>query len=206
MKLLPFVTKKDLLTQMSEIKNSDKVKKALEIATKAHKGQVRDGGGKYLNEHIYYVTSLLYEGFKNDKDIEDLVVSALLHDSVEDGGITVSFIEKTFGKDIADTISLLSKTPEEEEQSQTQDQKYMVTQNYLNRLSENRWAVIVKMYDRIANVNSITKDTVALKPEKYMRYLKETKNLFIPLAKKYDFKKIVSTFESEVDRIEKLFN
>lgn len=206
MKLLPFVTKKDLLTQMSEIKNSDKVKKALEIATKAYKGQVRDGGGKYLNEHIYYVTSLLYEGFKNDKDIEDLVVSALLHDSVEDGGITVSFIEKTFGKDIADTISLLSKTPEEEEQSQTQDQKYMVTQNYLNRLSEDRWAVIVKMYDRIANVNSITKDTVALKPEKYMRYLKETKNLFIPLAKKYDFKKIVSTFESEVDRIEKLFN
>jgi len=206
MKLLPFVTKKDLLTQMSEIKNSDKVEKALEIATKAHKGQIRDGGGKYLNEHIYYVTSLLYEGFKNDKDIEDLVVLALLHDSVEDGGIKVSFIEKTFGKDIADTISLLSKTPEEEEQSQTQDQKYMVTQNYLNRLSENRWAVIVKMYDRIANVNSITKDTVALKPEKYMRYLKETKNLFIPLAKKYDFKKIVSTFESEVDRIEKLFN
>jgi len=206
MKLLPFVTKKDLLTQMSEIKNSDKVKKALEIATKAHKGQVRDGGGKYLNEHIYYVTSLLYEGFKNDKDIEDLVVSALLHDSVEDGGIKVSFIEKTFGKDIADTISLLSKTPEEEKQSQTQDQKYMVTQNYLNRLSENRWAVIVKMYDRIANVNSIIRDTVVLKPEKYMRYLKETKNLFIPLAKKYDFKIIVSTLESEVDRIEKLFN
>lgn len=206
MKLLPFVTKKDLLTQMSEIKNSDKVKKALEIATKAHKGQVRDGGGKYLNEHIYYVTSLLYEGFKNDKDIEDLVVSALLHDSVEDGGIKVSFIEKTFGKDIADTISLLSKTPEEEKQSQTQDQKYMVTQNYLNRLSEDRWAVIVKMYDRIANVNSIIRDTVVLKPEKYMRYLKETKNLFIPLAKKYDFKIIVSTLESEVDRIEKLFN
>ena len=95
MKLLPFVAKKDLLIQMSEIKNSDKVKKALEIATKAYKGQVRDGGGKYLNEHIYYVTSLLYEGFKNDKDIEDLVVSALLHDSVEDGGIKVSFIEKT---------------------------------------------------------------------------------------------------------------
>lgn len=206
MKLLPFVTKKDLLTQMSEIKNSDKVKKALEIATKAHKGQVRDGGGKYLNEHIYYVTSLLYEGFKNDKDIEDLVVSALLHDSVEDGDIKVSFIEKTFGKDIADTISLLSKTPEEEKQSQTQDQKYMVTQNYLNRLSEDRWAVIVKMYDRIANVNSIIRDTVVLKPEKYMRYLKETKNLFIPLAKKYDFKIIVSTLESEVDRIEKLFN
>jgi len=206
MKLLPFVTKKDLLTQMSEIKNSDKVEKALEIATKAHKGQIRDGGGKYLNEHIYYVTSLLYEGFKNDKDIEDLVVLALLHDSVEDGGIKVSFIEKTFGKDIADTISLLSKTPEEEEQSQTQDQKYMVTQNHLNRLSENRRAVIVKMYDRIANVNCIVKDTVALKPEKYMRYLKETKNLYIPLAKKYEFKKIVSTFESEVDRLEELFH
>jgi len=191
---------------MSELKYSDEVKKALEIGAKAHEWQVRDAGGKYLNEHIYYVTSLLYEGFKKDKDIENLLIIALLHDSVEDGGVKVSFLEKVFGKEIAYTVSLLSKTPEEEDDSLTQDQKYIVTQNYLNRLSENRSAVIVKMYDRIANMNSITRDTVALKPEKYMRYLKETKNLYIPLAKKYGFKKIVSTLESEVDRIEKLFN
>ncbi len=203
---LPSITKKDLLTQMSELKYSDEVKKAFQIAAKAHKGQVRDAGGKYLNEHIYCVTSMLYEGFKNDKDIENLVILALLHDSVEDGGVKISLLEKVFGKEIANNVSLLTKTPEEEEQSQTQDQKYMVTQNYLNRLSENRQAVIVKMYDRISNINSITKDTVALKPEKYMRYLKETKNLYIPLAKKYELKKIVSTLESEVDRIEKLFN
>jgi len=206
MKVLPQVTKKDLLVKMSEIKNSDRVKKAFGIAIKAHKDQIRDGGGKYLNEHIYYVTSLLFDGFRNDKSIEDLVILALLHDSVEDGGVKVSFLEKNFGKYIADTISLLSKTPEEEEQSLTQDQKYIVTQNYLSRLSENRDAVIVKMYDRLANINCILADTVALKPEKYMRYLKETKNLYIPLAKKYGFKKIISTLESEVDRIEKLFN
>ncbi len=206
MRKWPSISKKDLLTQLSELKHSDKIKKAFEIAAKAHKGQVRDAGGKYLNEHIYCVTSMLYEGFKKDKDIENLVILALLHDSVEDGGVKVSLLEKVFGKDIADTILLLTKTPEEEEQTQTQDQKYMVTQNYLNRLSENRQAVVVKMYDRISNINSIVRETVALKPEKYMRYLKETKNLYIPLAKKYDFKKIVSTLESEVDRIEKLFN
>ncbi|MGI6484649.1 MAG: HD domain-containing protein [Candidatus Dojkabacteria bacterium] len=206
MKTLPSLTKKDLLTQLSEINDSDRLKKALEIAAKGHEGQLRDGGGKYLNEHIYYVTSLLYEGFKNDKDIENLVVLALLHDSVEDGGIKVSFLEKVFDKYIADTVSLLSKTPKEEDDSLTQDQKYMVTQNYLNRLSRSRGAVIVKLYDRIGNLNCTVRDTIALKPEKYMRYLKETKNLFIPLAKKYDFKKIVSTLESEVDRIEKLFN
>lgn len=206
MKSLPKVTKKDLLSKMSELKHSDKVGKAFEVASKAHDGQLRDGGGRYLNEHIYYLTSLLYDGFRNDKNIEDLVVLALLHDSVEDGGVKTSFLEKNFGKSIANTVSLLSKSPEEEEQSLTQDQKYIVTQNYLNRLSENRGAVIVKMYDRIANINCIVKDTVALKPEKYMRYLKETKNLYIPLAKKYGFKKIISILESEVDRIEKLYN
>ena len=202
---LPNVSKKDLLTRMSELKYSDIVKKALKLVEKAHKGQTRDSGASYIEEHIYYATFLLFDLFSKENDLEKLAVITLLHDTVEDTDVKIGQIRKEFGDEIADIIELLSKTPEEEEQSMTPEEKYLVTQNYLGRLSENRLAVIVKMVDRIANVNCIVEQTVLKKPEKYKRYLREVKNLYIPLAKKYNFKKVVKIFESEIDRIEKFF-
>lgn len=205
MKQLPRVSKKDLLTQMSELKHSDMVEKALQIVAKAHKGQIRDSGVSYLEEHIYYASSLLLRLFSREPELEKLLVITLLHDTVEDTDIKIGQIRKEFGDEIGDTILLLSKTPEEEDQSLTVEEKYLVTQNYLSRLSENRLAVIVKIVDRISNINCIVEQTVLKKPEKYKRYLQEVNNLYIPLAKKYNFKKIVKIFEGEIDRIEKYF-
>jgi len=73
-------------------------------------------------------------------------------------------------------------------------------------MSSNEEAIIVKLYDRLANINCIMEDNVVLKPDKYKRYVLEVRNLFIPLAKKYKFSKILTEYEKEVDRIEKLFN
>lgn len=201
----PKVTKAELLKQMSEIKNSDNVKKALQLAMKAHRKQLREGGGSYLTEHVYLVTSLLYEEYKNDSRINDLVTISLLHDVVEDGGVKITNIENLFGNSISKSVALLSKTDEEEDPSLSQDEKYIVTQNYLLRLSEDIDAAIVKLFDRLANIMSIMEDSVLSKHEKYLRYIRETKNLYIPLAKKYNFTKIVKKFENEIDRIEKLF-
>mgnify|MGYP000843944701 FL=1 len=190
---------------MAEIKNSDKVKKAMEIAQNAHKSQVRDGGGSYLTEHIYYLTSLIYADYKNDPRVEDLVIISLLHDSVEDGEVSLLYLKELFGERISDIIGLLSK-PNDDDDAKTQEEKYLTNQNYLHNMSSNEEAIIVKLYDRLANINCIMEDNVVLKPEKYKRYVLEVRNLFIPLAKKYKFSKILTEYEKEVDRIEKLFN
>jgi len=205
MKRKPKVTKKELLMAMAEIKNSDKVKKAMEIAQNAHKSQVRDGGGSYLTEHIYYLTSLIYADYKNDPRVEDLVIISLLHDSVEDGELSLLYLKELFGERISDIIGLLSK-PNDDDDAKTQEEKYLTNQNYLHNMSSNEEAIIVKLYDRLANINCIMEDNVVLKPEKYKRYVLEVRNLFIPLAKKYKFSKILTEYEKEVDRIEKLFN
>lgn len=204
MKRKPKVTKKELLMAMAEIKNSDKVKKAMEIAQNAHKSQVRDGGGSYLTEHIYYLTSLIYADYKNDPRVEDLVIISLLHDSVEDGELSLLYLKELFGERISDIIGLLSKPNDDD--AKTQEEKYLTNQNYLHNMSSNEEAIIVKLYDRLANINCIMEDNVVLKPEKYKRYVLEVRNLFIPLAKKYKFSKILTEYEKEVDRIEKLFN
>jgi len=206
MKRKPKVTKKELLMAMAEIKNSDKVKKAMEIAQNAHKSQVRDGGGSYLTEHIYYLTSLIYADYKNDPRVEDLVIISLLHDSVEDGEVSLLYLKELFGERISDIIGLLSKPNDDDDDAKTQEEKYLTNQNYLHNMSSNEEAIIVKLYDRLANINCIMEDNVVLKPEKYKRYVLEVRNLFIPLAKKYKFSKILTEYEKEVDRIEKLFN
>jgi (p)ppGpp synthase/HD superfamily hydrolase len=206
MKRKPKVTKKELLMAMAEIKNSDKVKKAMEIAQNAHKSQVRDGGGSYLTEHIYYLTSLIYADYKNDPRVEDLVIISLLHDSVEDGEVSLLYLKELFGERISDIIGLLSKPNDDDDDAKTQEEKYLTNQNYLHNMSSNEEAIIVKLYDRLANINCIMEDNVVLKPDKYKRYVLEVRNLFIPLAKKYKFSKILTEYEKEVDRIEKLFN
>ncbi len=206
MKRKPKVTKKELLMAVAEIKNSDKVKKAMEIAQNAHKSQVRDGGGSYLTEHIYYLTSLIYADYKNDPRVEDLVIISLLHDSVEDGEVSLLYLKELFGERISDIIGLLSKPNDDDDDAKTQEEKYLTNQNYLHNMSSNEEAIIVKLYDRLANINCIMEDNVVLKPDKYKRYVLEVRNLFIPLAKKYKFSKILTEYEKEVDRIEKLFN
>lgn len=190
---------------MSELKDSDTIRKALVLATKAHKGQKRESGASYIEEHIFYATSLLYELFSKEENLETLTVLALLHDTVEDTEVKIGQIRREFGDEIADIILLLSKNGEEEREAKTPEEKYLLTQNYLAQLSGNRSAVIIKMVDRIANTNCIVDDTVLKKPAKYKRYIKEVKNLYVPLAKKYNFTKIVKILESEIDRIEKFF-
>lgn len=205
MKKLPRVTKKELLTQMSELKDSDMVKRAIVIATKAHEGQKRDSGVLYIEEHIFYATLLLHELFSKEEHLETLTVLALLHDTIEDTKVKIGQIKKEFGDEIADVLLLLSKNEKEEGEAKTPEEKYLLNQNYLAQLSENRSAVIIKMVDRIANTNCIIDDNVLKKPEKYKRYVKEVKNLYIPLAKKYNFTKVVKILESEIDRVEKFF-
>ncbi len=127
-----------------------------------------------------------------------------MHDTVEDTDIKLFQIQKAFGESIAETVSLLSKESSKKDAELSDAEKYMETQNYLEKLSGNREAVIVKLFDRLANVRCINEEAVERKPKKYLRYFKETKNLYIPLAKKYDLEKLVRELEDEVDRVQDL--
>lgn len=82
-------------------KASEQVKKALDLATSAHKGQL-DKSGKEFILHPMTAASTVYD--KGD----DYIIAALLHDVVEDTDVTIDDIEEIFGKNTADTISLLT--------------------------------------------------------------------------------------------------
>ena len=81
---------------------TDLIRLAYDFSAKAHEGQKRKSGEPYL-VHPLEVAKILTQ-LKMDADS---IVAAILHDTIEDTKTTKKDIEKAFGKEIAENISIL---------------------------------------------------------------------------------------------------
>ena len=93
------------------------MRKAYFFSQEAHKGQKRRDGKDYFLGHVLPVAMIASEFcIDNSACLEDyvtIVVSALLHDVVEDTSITLQDIENYFGNNIACTVDALTRRKEE---------------------------------------------------------------------------------------------
>ncbi|MEG3767058.1 HD domain-containing protein [Alteromonas sp. 14N.309.X.WAT.G.H12] len=78
---------------------------ALNMAAKAHAAQRRKFDQSPYFNHLIEVMSLL---IKFGHDDEDLLISALLHDAIEDTNISYDELHQTFGNEVAETVLSLS--------------------------------------------------------------------------------------------------
>ena len=76
------------------------IKKAFELAKKAHQGQVDQGGHPYIH-HLIAVSNLV-------NSVEEKVV-ALLHDIVEDTPVTLEELKEYFSNDIVEAVDAMTK-------------------------------------------------------------------------------------------------
>ncbi len=84
---------------------SDLVRRALEIAGRAHAGQIRNAsGGRPYIDHPVAVAEKLVEG----SDSDELIAAAILHDVVEDSELEVADIREALGDPVADLVGVLS--------------------------------------------------------------------------------------------------
>lgn len=125
---------------------SDRVERAMAMAKEYHSGQMRRGSGgivPYYDEHILGVYHILRD--ECGIDDEDVLVIALLHDTVEDTACTLDDIESVFGTDIREQVRLLTRVDGE---------PFSV---YSRRLfSQGSYRVIlVKLADRLHNLRTI---------------------------------------------------
>lgn len=74
-----------------------KIDQAIMFATKAHEGMIRKGSGQPYIFHPLEVLNLVSLMSLDD----DVLCAAILHDTVEDTGITIEDIEREFGEHIA---------------------------------------------------------------------------------------------------------
>lgn len=201
--------REELINALEEIslKNNSTIKSALEIAQKAHKDQLRDNGSSYLEEHIYPIALSIINRYKNSDNLITLLACALLHDVLEDSEITESEMRKIMGDEITEIVKVLTKSPKENAEGIPQSKKMVMNGIYLKRvINSTQESIILKLEDRLQNLTCITEESHLIKPEKYKRYIIETEQLFIPLAKKIDnhipYERLL---KKEITRLRNLF-
>lgn len=179
--------KKHLLTK--------NVQNAIKQAVSSHSKQIRDDGSNYLTSHIFPIVSDLLQNIKRVPALmENIIILALLHDTLEDD-LNYSEIKllKVFDKKILNQLKILTKPRIYNFKKQTEEEKYIQNSMIFEKIMKSTYSVrIVKLADRFNNISSI--DLLrTTRPEKFTRYIKEGYNLVLPLAKitsKKYFKKI----------------
>ncbi|MCX7797314.1 MAG: bifunctional (p)ppGpp synthetase/guanosine-3',5'-bis(diphosphate) 3'-pyrophosphohydrolase [Melioribacter sp.] len=161
--------------------NEDLIRKAFQFSYECHKNDFRASGEPYFN-HPYEVAMIVAKEIPLD-DIS--VVSALLHDVVEDSDTNLEFISKEFGKDVAEIVDGVTKIGgllKDQEITKTEDQKK--AENYrkllLSMIKDVR-VILVKFADRLHNMRTLE----FLSPQKQLRIAKETQEIYAPLAHRF---------------------
>jgi (p)ppGpp synthase/HD superfamily hydrolase len=120
--------------------NSKLFRDALFVAENAHKNQMYDGIFPYM-KHVYDVIDVLKRfDFKNNK----MLIAAALHDTIEDDGISYNDIKKHFGFEVAEMVYCVT-----DELGRNRKEKKEKT---LPKTASNPDAIIIKLADRIANI------------------------------------------------------
>ena len=162
------------------------VLKAFEFARAAHNGVRRRSGEPYILHPISVAKIVVQEiglGYKS-------IVSALLHDVVEDTEYNTDDIERLFGAKIASLVDGLTKIKsafDSGTSSQAENFKRI-----LLTLNDDVRVILIKLADRLHNMR-----TIEYMPEhKRSKILSETMYIFIPLAHRLGLYSIKSELEN----------
>jgi guanosine-3',5'-bis(diphosphate) 3'-pyrophosphohydrolase len=130
-----------------------KLERALRWAAEGHRGQARRGSGVPYVQHVMAVAMILDRlGFA-----EDVVISGLLHDIVEDTEATLGQVEREFGASVAEVVRFCSevKTDAEGFKRPWMDRK----RDHIEALAEAPVeALAVVLADKLHNLLSIQLD------------------------------------------------
>ncbi|MFC1672839.1 RelA/SpoT family protein [Pseudomonadota bacterium] len=155
--------------------DEDLLNRAYVYAMKAHGSQVRASGDPYFS-HPLEVAGIL-TGYRLDAAT---IITALLHDTVEDTLATIEEVEKLFGEEIARLVDGVTKLTQIELQSDHAKQ----AENFrklLLAMSEDIRVLLVKLADRLHNMRTLH---FIKKHEKRKRIATETMEIFSPLAER----------------------
>ena len=147
--------------------------KAYVYAMKAHGKQFRASGDPYF-AHPLEVAAILTD-LKLDPAT---IVTALLHDTVEDTYVTIDDVKENFGQEIADLVDGVTKLSQLELFSERTKQAENFRKLMLAMSNDIR-VLLVKLADRLHNMRTLG---FISKPEKRRRIAQETIDIYGPLA------------------------
>ncbi|HID40401.1 MAG TPA: bifunctional (p)ppGpp synthetase/guanosine-3',5'-bis(diphosphate) 3'-pyrophosphohydrolase, partial [Calditrichaeota bacterium] len=154
-------------------KDEELIKKAYDFGMKAHLHQRRESGKPYFT-HCLEVARILAD-LRMDLPT---ILAGLLHDVVEDTGISVDELKEEFGESVALLVDGVTKISGLKFQSKEARQAETFRKMLLSMAMDIR-VIIIKFADRLHNMRTLYH---IKKEEKRKRIAKETLDVYVPLA------------------------
>jgi guanosine-3',5'-bis(diphosphate) 3'-pyrophosphohydrolase len=152
--------------------NEKLLRDAYDFGQQMHEGQFRHSGEPYFT-HPIAVTVILAEQQMDDATL----ITALLHDTIEDTKANYAEVERRFGRDVAELVDGVTKltnlqlTNAQSKQAENFRKLFMA-------MSRDLRVMLVKLADRLHNMRTIK----SMRPDKQAQKARETMEIFAPLA------------------------
>lgn len=163
----------------------ERVRRAYLLAKEAHSAQKRKSGEPYIL-HPVSVALIVAKELQLDANT---VITAFLHDVVEDTPYTVEGIRERFGNDVAGLVNVVTKQKKEAYHTTKQVDNY---RQILASLHYDIRAVMVKISDRLHNMRTLQ----SMRPDKQMKIAGETDCFYAPLANRLGLFEVKSDLEN----------
>lgn len=162
-----------------------KIQKAYNIAEKAHGDQRRVSGIPFILHPTSVACIVAQFGMDSDS-----IISALLHDVVEDTDYDLNFVRKEFGKDVANIVDGVTKISKIKLYSREEQQAENV-RKMLIAMSNDIRVIIVKLADRLHNMRTIE----CMKEQKRRDKSRECMEVYAPIAHRLGMKAVKDELE-----------
>lgn len=160
----------------------DTIDRAYEYGKLAHKGQTRANGDKYFNGHCVPVAIHIAELGMD----ANLICAALLHDTIEDTGVSYDDIKDSFGDDVANLVDGVSKLGKLKYRGNERHVESL--RKFFVSIAQDVRVVILKMADRWHNLETLQYLPVG----KQQRIAQESILIYAPLASRLGMGKLVT--------------
>lgn len=148
------------------------IRAAYLFAAQAHGEQMRRDGTPYIT-HPLAVAEILAQMHMDHQSL----MAAMLHDVIEDTGISKIELAKLFGSEVADLVDGVTKLEKVGHISKAEAQAENLRKMMLAMTRDIR-VIIVKLADRLHNMRTLD----VLRPDKRKRIAQETLDIYAPLA------------------------
>ena len=157
-----------------------RIRDAYRVSDEAHLGQFRSSGEPYISHPI--AVAEICAGWKLDAES---LMAALLHDTIEDSGVTKQSLLERFGAQVAELVDGLSKLDRVAFTSKEQQQAESFRKMLLAMARDVR-VILIKLADRLHNMRTLG----AVDPAKRRRIALETSEIYAPIANRLGLRQV----------------
>ncbi len=157
------------------------IEKAYQVAKEQHKDQKRKSGEPYIIHPL--CVAIILADLQMDKET---IAAGLLHDVVEDTGMTLEEITKEFNSDVALLVDGVTKLTQLNLNTDKVEMQAENLRKMFVSMAKDIRVIIIKLADRLHNLRTLEYQTPAKQKEK----ARESLEIYSPLAERLGISKI----------------